>query len=503
MTAASHPPSDSELLARYLRDGCERSFAALVDAHQRMVLGTALRRTGDAELARDVAQQVFALLARKAAWLAGRESLAGWLHRAATYLGSRAVRGEARARARHEALAQESGGMLRDAGEWSALDDALSALGAKDREALVLHYFEDRGYAEMAVTLGVSEAAARQRVSRGLRALGDRLRRRGIGASATALLASGAALQTTLPAQAGLAAAALSGSGVTSPAMLLFTTLMSHTPTKLAVSAIALTALPVVFLQETNARLIAARAAHAPLSMAADSAQMRASAPAPPPTDGGDVLAAWNELRAAQTSRQAAEQKLAALQRQLDQIQTEVVVSYGQVQDLALRVVAKARDFKKFETLKGTVDPTERARLAQELTTKMNDIGDLFGVVREAQKLESDPDKAARFYAVMLAELAALDEAARKPLLHVAREHFTEMKRNGLTAASRPSGDDSAWMESRCRAFAEIDAALLRSLAPERRLEVEKFGKIIGFGKIIDLTGRNFMPLGPAGEARK
>ena len=56
MTAASHPPSDPELLARYLRDGCERSFAALVDAHQRMVLGTALRRTGDAGLARDVAQ---------------------------------------------------------------------------------------------------------------------------------------------------------------------------------------------------------------------------------------------------------------------------------------------------------------------------------------------------------------------------------------------------------------------------------------------------------------
>lgn len=497
MTAASPPPSDPELLARYLLDGCERSFAALVDAHQRMVLATALRRTGDAELARDVTQQVFALLARKAAWLAGRASLAGWLHRAASYLGSRALRGEARARARHEALAQESGGILSDAGEWSALDDALGALGAKDREALVLHYFEDRSYAEMAVTLGVSEAAARQRVSRGLRALGDRLRRRGIGASATALLASGAALQTTLPAQAGLAAAALAGSGVTPPAMLLFTTLMSHTPTKLAVSAIALTALPVVFLRETNARLIAERAVHAPLSVTANSAQISASAPATPPAVGGDVLAAWNELRAAQTSRQAAEQKLAALQRQLDQIQTEVVVSYGQVEDLALRVVAKARDFQKFETLKGTADPTERDRLAQELATKMNDISDLFGIVREAHKLESDPDKAARFYAMMLGELAALDEAGREQAKRVARERFAEMKRAGLTAASRPRSDDSAWMESRCRAFDELDAALLATVTPERRSEVIKF---VG---IIDFTGRNFMPLSPAGEARK
>ena len=31
MTAASPPPSDPELLARDLHDGCERSFAALVD----------------------------------------------------------------------------------------------------------------------------------------------------------------------------------------------------------------------------------------------------------------------------------------------------------------------------------------------------------------------------------------------------------------------------------------------------------------------------------------
>jgi hypothetical protein len=174
-----------------------------------------------------------------------------------------------------------------------------------------------------------------------------------------------------------------------------------------------------------------------------------------------------------------------------------VVVSYGQVEDLALRVVAKTRDFQKFERLKGNADPKERARLAQELATKMNDISDLFGIVREAQKLESDPDKAARFYAMMLGELAALDEGAREPLLRVAREHFTEMKRNGLTAASRPRGDDSAWMESRCRAFDELDAALLATLTPERR------GKAMKFGGTMDFTGRAFMPLSPAREARK
>jgi hypothetical protein len=141
--------------------------------------------------------------------------------------------------------------------------------------------------------------------------------------------------------------------------------------------------------------------------------------------------------------------------------------------------------------------PTERARLAQELTTKMNDIGDLFGVVREAQKLESDPEKVARFYATAFGELAGLDEAGRETAKRVARERFAEMKRAGLTAASRPRSDDSAWMESRCRAFDELDTALLATLTPERRLEAMKFGGIM------DFTGRAFMPLGPAGEARK
>ncbi len=64
-----------------------------------------------------------------------------------------------------------------------------------------------------------------------------------------------------------------------------------------------------------------------------------------------------------------------------------------------------------------------------ELTTKMNDIGDLLGVVREAQKLESAPEKVARFYATAFGELAGLDEAGREQAKRVARESFAEMKR--------------------------------------------------------------------------
>src|SRR5215216_6651196 len=57
--------NDSELLMRYRFKKSEPSFQILVERYQSMVLGTAFRRTGNLETASDVAQRVFAVLARK------------------------------------------------------------------------------------------------------------------------------------------------------------------------------------------------------------------------------------------------------------------------------------------------------------------------------------------------------------------------------------------------------------------------------------------------------
>ena len=130
MPAVAFSSSDAELLSRYLREGCEASFAALVQAHQRMVLGTALRRTGDAEMARDVAQQVFALLAQKRYGWPARESR-GWCIGRRLSRGAGCARRSAGASAARSAGA-ESAGMVSDAREWSVLDDELSALGGRN-----------------------------------------------------------------------------------------------------------------------------------------------------------------------------------------------------------------------------------------------------------------------------------------------------------------------------------------------------------------------------------
>src|SRR4029450_4081502 len=119
--------TDADLLSRYLRDGDEGAFASLVRAHERMVIGTAWRYTGDSELARDVAQQVFATLAQKATLLAERKSLAGWLHIAATHFAKRTRMAEAARRTRHEQAAVQSS--ERDGGDAGPLlEEALSRL---------------------------------------------------------------------------------------------------------------------------------------------------------------------------------------------------------------------------------------------------------------------------------------------------------------------------------------------------------------------------------------
>src|SRR6476660_4720795 len=95
---------DSTLLARWALENSEQAFAEIVRNYERLVLGAALRRTGNMELARDVAQQVFATLAAKARLLLGRTSIAGWLYQAASHIAARAAQSERRRQAHQQRL---------------------------------------------------------------------------------------------------------------------------------------------------------------------------------------------------------------------------------------------------------------------------------------------------------------------------------------------------------------------------------------------------------------
>lgn len=146
------------------------------------------RRTLDVAVAADLTAETFALAFCSWSRLRGRSQaeVRAWLFTVARRQVSRYLRRarvERRAVQRlgirvppvHEddvARIEERAGLseLR-----AALGVELARLSAEQREALQLRVVEDRSYQEVARVLGVSEQAARARVSRGLRALAGAL----------------------------------------------------------------------------------------------------------------------------------------------------------------------------------------------------------------------------------------------------------------------------------------------------------------------------------------
>ena len=219
---------DAELLRRYAEEKSEQAFAELVQRHIGLVYASALRRVGgDAQLAEDVTQQVFTEVARRATVLGRRPVLAGWLFTSARFAASKAVR-TVRRRLEREQEAQIMVELSSDTAagiDWEkarpVLDDAIGELDERDREAILLRYFEDRDFSSIGARFNLSENAARMRVERALEKLRTRLARRGVTSTA-AVIATVLAQQTAVALPAGLAttvtSVALAAGGVASGA---------------------------------------------------------------------------------------------------------------------------------------------------------------------------------------------------------------------------------------------------------------------------------------------
>lgn len=76
---------DWKQLAEYVKTGSECAFESVVHQHLQMVYATALRKTGNRDMAEEVAQSTFILLTRKAAQLKPSGALGAWLHQTALF----------------------------------------------------------------------------------------------------------------------------------------------------------------------------------------------------------------------------------------------------------------------------------------------------------------------------------------------------------------------------------------------------------------------------------
>lgn len=203
--------TDGAALRDYAKHQSAKAFALLAERYAGLVYGTARRRTGSHELSQEIAQNVFAILARKASALAGNAApLAGWLHRATVLESCQALRREGSRRRVLQAFAAEqeqaaAGAFPMNMDEIATeLDEALDQLPRADRELLLARYFDGQSYHEIAAATGRNEAALMQQHHRALQKLSRLLRRNGHAAT-TAVLTSGLMALLTTPAPAGLA----------------------------------------------------------------------------------------------------------------------------------------------------------------------------------------------------------------------------------------------------------------------------------------------------------
>ena len=204
--------SDMELVQDYNRKGSEAAFSELVERHVSLVYSAALRHVGIAANAKEITQAVFVIFARKAHSLRPDTVLEGWLYETTRLTSSSFLRGERRRRWREqEAYMQSNNQETNNVSVWNQLapllDEAISRLGKKDREALLLRFFKEKNLGEVAVALNVTETAAQSRVHRALEKLRKFFAKRGV-VSTTAIIAGAISANSVQAAPVALAKSA-------------------------------------------------------------------------------------------------------------------------------------------------------------------------------------------------------------------------------------------------------------------------------------------------------
>jgi RNA polymerase sigma-70 factor (ECF subfamily) len=164
--------------------GDRQAFARLVDAHKAAVFNLAFRMTGDLREAEDLAQESFLRAYRELRRFDTNKPFFAWMYTITLNLARSTLRkrkaresrdtGWQEGRDRENDGNRNAGGpeaiILRDE-EQERLQAGLLKVPVRLREALVLRFYEERSFDEIAGILKISTSSAKMRVYRGLEKL--------------------------------------------------------------------------------------------------------------------------------------------------------------------------------------------------------------------------------------------------------------------------------------------------------------------------------------------
>jgi RNA polymerase sigma factor (sigma-70 family) len=164
-------------LQEFVQTASPQAFGSIVRLHTDAVYSQCLRQLKDPALAEEVTQRVFITLSRKAPKISRNAVLAGWLFNTTRNHCADIRRAQIRRR-KYEQQAMEFRAQIRpdpsDDLQTEAeplLNNALADLRSKDRDAILLRYFHGQSLRKVGAAMGVSEDAAKQRISRAVEKL--------------------------------------------------------------------------------------------------------------------------------------------------------------------------------------------------------------------------------------------------------------------------------------------------------------------------------------------
>ena len=186
--------SDVELLDKFAHAeglASESAFAALLERHGRLVLGTCRGILRDDHEAMDAFQATFLILFRRSRSIWLRDSLGPWLHRVARRAALRLKAEHERRRSLERAAAEftASHAPARDEALAATIHAAIDRLPERYRAAVVLCDLEGLTCQEAAQQLGCPQGTVASRLARGRERLRVVLKRQGAGLT-SAVMAS-------------------------------------------------------------------------------------------------------------------------------------------------------------------------------------------------------------------------------------------------------------------------------------------------------------------------
>ena len=163
-------PSDGEVVARVL-EGERDAFRVLVQRHQDMLYGHAVRMTGQGDVAADLVQESLVKAYTSLDRCRNPDRFGAWAFRIVSNRCKDYLKNVRRSNVALDDVGPVAGGMdpeddLERGELRSRLDRALERLPVDQREAFVMKHEEDRSYGEMAELVGTSVGALKMRVHR-------------------------------------------------------------------------------------------------------------------------------------------------------------------------------------------------------------------------------------------------------------------------------------------------------------------------------------------------